>query len=130
MAEKQTSDNENRRPASAEAGGPVSSGGGLLGAIAGGVAKIWNAVMADGVLEAAGRQGIDELGAALKPFPDSIQVQETGTIWNPTQGEIAADRQHGRHPWPSEVANQNRLQPGKDHGPGGHENGHDAGYSM
>ena len=78
-------------------------------------------------LEAAGRQGIDELGVALKAFPDAIQVQETGTLWNPTQGEIAADRQHGRHPWPSEIAAQNRHQPGKDHGDG-HENGHDAGH--
>jgi hypothetical protein len=129
MAEKQASDNENRRPASADAGEPAIRSGGLVGAILGGVAKIWNAVMADGVLEAAGRQGIDELGAALKPFPDSIQVSELGTLWSPTPGEIAADREHGRNPWPSEIANQNRLQPGKDHG-NGHDNGHEAGYSM
>lgn len=46
----------------------------------------------DGHLAAAFRQGIDELGVALKPLPDSIQAQEAGTIFNPTQGEIAADR--------------------------------------
>ena len=130
MAEpKQAPDNEKTRSASAEADGPVK-GGGLVAAVFNGAAKIWNAVMADGVLEAVGRQGIDELGAALKAFPESIQTQETGTIWNPTQGEITADRQKSRQPWPSEIASQNRLQPGKDHGPGEHENGHDAGNSM
>ena len=55
----------------------------------------------DGHLAAAVRQGIDELGAALKPFPDSIQAQESGTIFNPTQGEVAAGRKaesFGHHP--------------------------------
>ena len=49
----------------------------------------------DGTIKAAGRMGIDELGAALKAFPDAIQVSEPGTIWNPTQGEVAADRKIG-----------------------------------
>jgi hypothetical protein len=31
--------------------------------------------------------------------------------------------------WPSELAEQNRHQPSKDHG-NGHDNGHDAGHSM
>src|SRR5260370_34536115 len=93
------------------------------------VAKMWNAVMADGVLEAAGRQGIGQLGTALKAFPDSIQTQETGTIWKPTQGAIPADRQHGSHPWPSQSANQNRPTPGTHHGPR-HENSHQARQSM
>ena len=55
----------------------------------------------DGHLAAAGRQGIDELGAALKAFPDAIQTQEPGTIFNPTQGEVAAGRKaesFGHHP--------------------------------
>ena len=55
----------------------------------------------DGHLAAAGRQGIDELGAALKAFPDAIQAQEAGTIFNPTQGEVAAGRKAeslGHHP--------------------------------
>ena len=121
----------------------------MLGAVSI-MAAMWNAVTADGTLAAAGRQGIDELGAALKAFPDAIQVQETGTIFNPTQGEVAADRQHGkrtgsyasysdssvpRNLWPSEIAKENRNQAsndnanGKDNGKG-HENGHDGGYSM
>ncbi|APW58639.1 hypothetical protein [Paludisphaera borealis] len=49
-------------------------------------------LMADGTLAAAFRQGADELYEALKPFPQSIQVHEPGTLLNPTQGEIAADR--------------------------------------
>jgi hypothetical protein len=46
-------------------------------------------------LMAAGRQGADEIGQALKAFPDSIQVQEPGTILNPTQGEIADSNRGG-----------------------------------
>jgi hypothetical protein len=48
-----------------------------------------------GTLMAAGRQGADEIGQALKAFPDSIQVQEPGTILNPTQGEIADNNRGG-----------------------------------
>lgn len=51
----------------------------------------------DGHLAAAARQGIDELGAALKAFPDTIQTQEPGTIFNPTQGEVAAGRKAEGH---------------------------------
>lgn len=94
-------------------------------------AVLWNRLTEDGHLAAAGRQGLDELGAALKAFPDSMQVQETGTLWNPTQGEVAASRQQGRqmgnytsysstpppHPWPSEIAAENRQrQASGDHG--------------
>ena len=91
----------------------------------------------DGTLAAAGRQGLDELGAALKAFPDAIQVQETGTVWNPTPGEVQAKRSPGRHsgsyisfsnnhhPWPSEIARD--PKPKADHG---HDHGHDAGHSM
>ena len=148
MAEKQESAKENSRTASADTGGRPSSGMNPVEAVFIGaavvVAKLWHALTSDGVLAAAGRQGIDELGAALKAFPESIQVSETGTIWNPTPGEVAADRQQGRHtgsyasysdgsgpphPWPSEIANHNRHLPGKDHG-NGHEHGHDAGHSM
>lgn len=105
-----------------------ASSGGLLGAIVGGVSKMWSALTDDGYLAAAGRQGMGELGMALKAFPDSIQVQEPGTIFNPTQGEIAADRRDdSRSPWPSEIAAQNRNKP--DTGQG-YDNGRDTGYSM
>jgi hypothetical protein len=65
---------------------------GFLAAITGGVGSVIDAILEDGTIEAAGRQGIGELGVALKAFPDSIQVEEPGTVFNPTQGEIAAAR--------------------------------------
>jgi hypothetical protein len=42
-----------------------------------------------GVGQAALRQGVGELGQALKAFPDAIQVSEPGQMFSPTQGEIA-----------------------------------------
>ena len=112
-----------------DAAEPVGNSGGLVGAIFSGVAKVWNAVTEDGYLAAAGRQGLGELGQALKAFPDSIQVHEPGTIFNPTQGEIAADRADsiGRPPWPSEIADENRSQPSTGNG---RDTGYDAGCSM
>jgi len=135
--------------------GPMAAeergGGSVLGAVAGAIgmaflaaasvmSTVWDALTEDGTLAAAGRQGIDELGMALKAFPDSIQVQESGSIWNPTQGEIAADRRDSglggdvgvfgssyyqsysnsagpRESWPSEIAQDVRpYDPGQDHG--------------
>ena len=78
--------------------------------------------MQDGTIEAAGRMGIDELGAALKAFPDAIQAQEAGTIFNPTQGEVAAARKgsvHG-HPSPSQIASSRADVFGREHGRTGH----------
>jgi hypothetical protein len=120
--------------ASNDAGESASSNnGGLLGAIFSGVAKVWNAVTEDGYLAAAGRQGAGELGAALKAFPESIQVNEPGTLWNPTQGEIAdardVDSVGPPHPWPSEIANETRNQPNNSNG-NSNDNGKDGGYSM
>jgi hypothetical protein len=99
---------------------------GFLQQAAGIVASTYQAVMKDGTIAAAGRQGADELGAALKAFPDSIQMQESGTIFNPTQGEIADARQADevlpsmekpRLPSPSEIAAETRLyQPEQGNG--------------
>src|SRR5262245_46092767 len=125
MAEERMASNENSRSTSAETAG---NSGGLVGAVISGLGKMWDAVMADGYIAAAVRQGFGELGEALKAFPDSIQVQEPGTIFNPTQGEIAADRAKDngtRHPWPSEIAAENRNQPSKGND-AGYENGKDA----
>lgn len=41
-----------------------------------------------GALSAAWRQGLAELGAALKPLPDSIQQDVMGTIAQPTPQEV------------------------------------------
>ena len=72
----------------------------------------------DGHLAAAGRQGVDELGAALKAFPDAIQAHETGTIFNPTQGEVASGRKAdalGHHATPGIVGGRHGIY-GPDHG--------------
>jgi hypothetical protein len=150
MAGKQASENEKKADlgkSSQKDVGPLQVA--FLGAVSI-VAAMWNAVTADGTLAAAARQGVDELGTALKAFPDSIQVNEPGTLWHPTQGEIAADRKEGKHRgsyasysdssvprnlWPSEIAKANRSQASNDNSQGkdngkGHENGHDAGFSM
>jgi hypothetical protein len=76
----------------------------------------------DGMLAAAFRQGAGELYEALKPFPQSIQVDEPGTLLNPTQGEIAADRKPSR-PSPSEIARDDSPAPPDP----GREHGHDMG---
>ena len=67
------------------------------------VAKVWDAINKDGHLAAFARQGADEMAVALKAFPESISVDEPGALWNPTQGEIAADRK-SKPLSPSEVA--------------------------
>ncbi|MCZ2109939.1 MAG: hypothetical protein LC118_10305 [Dehalococcoidia bacterium] len=94
------------------------SGGGAAGlimavhaAVKSGLSSAWNAVAKDGTIAAAGRQGADELGMALKAFPDSIQAEEPGTIWNPTQGEIASARNHDPTPSssPSAIAKEGTV---------------------
>jgi hypothetical protein len=44
---------------------------------------------------AALRQGAKEIGSALKAFPESISVDEPGTMLHPTQGEIAEANRGG-----------------------------------
>jgi hypothetical protein len=87
-------------------------------------------IIRDGTVPAFFRQGADEIGMALKAFPDSLQAHEPGTILNPTQGEIAASRSprgsvYGRPnrqanpdlPSPSEIAKDKRpYVPEQDHG--------------
>lgn len=74
-------------------GGPLSTAVAVMTMINRGVAAVFNAATRDGTLAAAFRQGASEIGEALKAFPDSIHVQEPGTVLNPTQGEIAASRE-------------------------------------
>lgn len=104
----------------ADGGSGIAGTAAKIGIIAGvtaarGVAKVYHHATKDGHLAAAGRQGIDELGQALKAFPDAVQAQEAGTIFNPTQGEVAAARResmygHGRTAaTPSEIARMNRA---------------------
>jgi hypothetical protein len=125
MAEKQAAN---------DAGEQVrSNSSGVIGTIASGMATAWNAVTKDGFLAAAWRQGIEEIATALKPFPDSISAEVPGSLWNPTQGEIAKARDVSNdsppHPWPSEIAQENRNQPVNDNGRS-NSNGMDGGNSM
>ncbi len=82
-----------------ESVGVVSTVAGLRSA----VNAIIEPITRDGTIAAFVRQGADEMAVALKAFPESISVDEPGTILNPTQGEIAADRKP-RLPTPSEIA--------------------------
>lgn len=101
--------------------------GGLVGAVTTAVAStaavvtgILNAIMKDGTLAAAGRQGADELAMALRAFPESIHADEPGTILNPTQGEIAASR-NPNLPSPSDIAKDKHpytVEHSQDHGHG------------
>jgi hypothetical protein len=72
-----------------------------------------------GELKAAMLQGFNELGAALKAFPDSIQIDEPGTAFNPLyrdrDGDTPAPSQAGGQepaalPSPSEIAAAGQAQ--------------------
>src|SRR4051812_15165632 len=98
---------------------------GVVGPVAG-LRRAANAILEpitrDGTLAAFFRQGADEMAVALKAFPESVSVEEPGTILNPTQGEIAADRKT-KLPSPSEIAKDKqpyRTEPGhgQEHGRG------------
>jgi hypothetical protein len=72
-----------------------------------GLRKAVNAILEpitrDGTIAAFLRQGADEMAVGLKAFPESISVEEPGSLLNPTQGEIAADRKP-KPLSPSEIA--------------------------
>jgi len=65
------------------------------------VSAAYHAAMKGGELQAFFRQGANEIGAALKAFPDSLQVDEPGQVFNPLYSDIAADkRAHHEAPEP------------------------------
>jgi hypothetical protein len=76
------------------------------------VSAAYNAAMKGGELQAAFRQGANELGAALKAFPDSIQVDEPGQVFNPLYSDIAADKR-ARAEGPEPVATSRLMSPGE-----------------
>jgi hypothetical protein len=53
-----------------------------------------------GELQAAFRQGFNELGAALKAFPDSLQVEEPGAAWNPLYRDMPGNDRPNVHGGP------------------------------
>jgi hypothetical protein len=88
------------------------------------VATVYRATTRDGAIDAFLRQGANELGAALKAFPDAIQVDEPGAVFNPLYSDIAADKRAANDnrpeaasalPSPSEIAG---LSGGSVHGEG------------
>lgn len=83
------------RPAAERPANPHETS--FFAAAKGVLGSVYHAALADGHLAAAGRQGAAELGAALKAFPDSIQVDEPGTVFNPLYSDIAADQRAGIH---------------------------------
>lgn len=60
-----------------------------------------------GELQAAARQGFNELGAALKAFPDSIQIDEPGATFNPLYRDLPGDSP--ALPSPAEIASQSPV---------------------
>ena len=66
-----------------------------------------------GALAAAVRQGAKELGTTVKAFPDAISVDEPGTIFSPTQGEIA-EHNRGSSLWGRVREGQERAAVGRD----------------
>lgn len=79
--------------------------------------RVADPIIRDGTVPAFFRQGADEIGMALKAFPESVHAEEPGTVLNPTQYEITARRfspgsvyghapaqQESRLPSPSEIA--------------------------
>jgi hypothetical protein len=68
-----------------------------------------------GQLQAGFRQGVGELGAALKAFPDAIQVDEPGQAFNPLYRDMPGDPPSDRsgpepatpkNPSPSQIAKE------------------------
>ena len=86
--------------------------------------QAFNAVIRNGYLggeiQAAVRQGFNEIGAALKAFPDSIQVEEPGAAFNPLYRDIPGNPRLGDGesgpslPSPSQIAEG--VVPGLDRG--------------
>lgn len=73
------------------------------------VQAAYQAAMQGGEIQAAVRQGFNELGTALKAFPDAIQVDEPGAAFNPLFRDIPSesktnDRGGPDLPTPSEIA--------------------------
>ena len=118
---------EAQEPCGPDGGSATGLFGAMFSTVKSSLTSAWNAISKDGTLAAAGRQGADELGMALKAFPDSIQADEVGTIWNPTQGEIAANRSNQDSvpevkaaplPSPSEIARGSNGVSGQEQNPG------------
>lgn len=75
----------------------ASGGESILGQIAEGIvsaaAAVGDFVVNDPGFQTAGAQGLEELGNALQPLPDSVQATSQNNLWGydgPTPSEIAS----------------------------------------
>jgi hypothetical protein len=84
--------------------------GGYLQQAGAAVRAGYNAVMRGGEIQAAFRQGFNELGAALKAFPDSLQVDEPGAVFNPLYRDIPSETK-AELPSPGDIAEGNSTSP-------------------
>lgn len=66
-----------------------------------------------GELQAAIRQGFNELGAALKAFPDAIQVDEPGAAWNPLYRDIPGNSRPTVHGGPEPMKDGVSMKDGQ-----------------
>ncbi len=100
----------------------AARGAGKAAAFAfGSASKLVGKMLGDEHIQAAGRQGIDELAASLKAFPDAIQAPyEPGSIFTTTNSEVAARRKAGV--WGHDAASP----AAKGHGVHGPEHGQPA----
>ena len=70
-----------------------------------------------GEVQAAVRQGFNEIGAALKAFPDAIQVEEPGAAFNPLYRDMPGNpHAHGAGPVQAEPARATLPSPSESAG--------------
>jgi hypothetical protein len=81
-------------------------------------------LLRDGMVGGAWRQGAEEFWQLLKAFPDTIQAQASGTLMNPTQGEVAEGRRPAKPATLKEVLAMDTSNVPQQ------ENGQDQGLSM
>jgi hypothetical protein len=68
---------------------------GAINAVGNLVAAVYGAVMQDGLIAAAGRQGLNELASAFGTMSPDHTVTEPGSMFHPLHSDIAASRENG-----------------------------------
>jgi hypothetical protein len=87
------------------------------------VAAAYRAATRDGVIDAFLRQGANELGTALKAFPESVQIDEPGQVFNPLYSDTAADKRLANHPSPGDLAEGKGVEASEHSHRQGHRHG-------
>jgi hypothetical protein len=67
------------------------------------ITTAYRAATRDGTIDAFLRQGARELGSALKAFPDTMQIDEAGAVFNPIYADRASQNR-ADHPSPGDLA--------------------------